>query len=919
MNKTLRQFLMAALMVVISTAAYAQGYTVKGTIVDSETGEGVFGATVVVKGENNKGAITDEQGVFRIPGVSGDITLRITSIGYTALEVSRTVNGDTDLGRIQFSPSFGDLGEIVVTSSVIDIAKQRETPIAVSTITPAEISLKIGNQEFPEIMNKTPGVYATKNGGGYGDSRLSLRGFDQRNTSFLINGQPVNDMENGWVYWSNWQGLTDVASGIQIQRGLGASRLAVPSVGGTVSIFTKAAERDAGGTVTLGVGNDGFLKTGAAINTGLNDKGWAASFLLSRWQGNGYVDNTSGEGWTYFAAIGYAPEGSKHSFNLSFLGAGQWHHQRSAWVSIRDYQNFGEEGVDPRWNTNGGTLNGEEFNMRRNFYNKPLATFNWDWEISDDVKLATSLYGSAGRGGGTGPRGNNFRNNDINVYPFRTDLTDHLLEDGRGAASRFPDGTINFDNIVAVNRSSTGGYTGGFGRGAYDGNLIGSNGFRDDGVNRAVLIRRASMNSHNWVGAISSLDINKGNWRYSVGIDLRNYVGYHYRALENLMGLDGYYSTGNNSGERIINTTIDASPFRDTGLAGPKINYYNIGYVGWQGLNGLVEYNDQSTWTAVLQAGFSNQSFQRKDFFAQPGLPLSEKVNLAGGYVKGGANYNLNSANNVFFNAGFISRQPLFDAVFPNFQNNKNLNLQNEHITSFELGYGYTSNNFDLNVNAYTTTWGNRFLERSLQNIQGDEGSAQIQDIDSRHMGIELEATYRYSNDLKFRGMISAGDWRYTKNFDAELFDQNRNPIGTGTLYTEDVKVGDAAQFTTYFEAEYRVDNFTFDLGYRFIDGLYADYSIEDDAFADPDNQGALQLPSYGLVDLGATARFDLFGKGASFRVNVNNLFNTLYIAESNTNIHATDGSTTWEGVDVLNSVWFGFGTTWNATLRWNF
>ena len=27
-------------------------------------------------------------------------------------------------------------------------------------------------------------------------------------------------MENGWVYWSNWQGLTDVASGIQLQRGL---------------------------------------------------------------------------------------------------------------------------------------------------------------------------------------------------------------------------------------------------------------------------------------------------------------------------------------------------------------------------------------------------------------------------------------------------------------------------------------------------------------------------------------------------------------------------------------------------------------------------------------------------------------------------------------------------------------------------
>ena len=112
------------------------------------------------------------------------------------------------------------LAEVVVSSGVIDVAKERETPIAVSTITAREVQLKVGNMEFPEIMNKTPGVYATKQGGGYGDSRISLRGFDQRNTSFLINGQPVNDMENGWVYWSNWAGLTEVASGIQIQRGL---------------------------------------------------------------------------------------------------------------------------------------------------------------------------------------------------------------------------------------------------------------------------------------------------------------------------------------------------------------------------------------------------------------------------------------------------------------------------------------------------------------------------------------------------------------------------------------------------------------------------------------------------------------------------------------------------------------------------
>ena len=85
------------------------------------------------------------------------------------------------------------------------------------------------------------------------------------------------------------------------------------------------------------------------------------------------------------------------------------------------------------------------------------------------------------------------------------------------------------------------------------------------------------------------------------------------------------------------------------------------------------------------------------------------------------------------------------------------------------------------------------------------------------------------------------------------------------------------------------------------------------------DNLGAVKLPSYSLIDLGTTARFELMGMDASFRINVNNLLDTEYIAESNSNIHAEDGSDTWNGVDIRNFVWFGFGRTWNASLKFNF
>lgn len=52
-----------------------------------------------------------------------------------------------------------ELDEVVVSSGVIDVAKERLTPIAFSTISKSEIDLKAGNLEFVRTFIKTPGVY----------------------------------------------------------------------------------------------------------------------------------------------------------------------------------------------------------------------------------------------------------------------------------------------------------------------------------------------------------------------------------------------------------------------------------------------------------------------------------------------------------------------------------------------------------------------------------------------------------------------------------------------------------------------------------------------------------------------------------------------------------------------------------------
>ncbi|MFB0945650.1 MAG: hypothetical protein QMB24_05825, partial [Spirosomataceae bacterium] len=320
-------------------------------------------------------------------------------------------------------------------------------------------------------------------------------------------------------------------------------------------------------------------------------------------------------------------------------------------------------------------------------------------------------------------RGRNFE-----IYPFRTDLTNANDPSTRGGLEfRTSEGLIDFDGIVRSNRSGAG-YDGPIS--TFQGQIVGSNGFRDNGVNSNVAIRRASMNSHNWYGGISKLRYETGNWTLGAGIDLRSYVGYHYRVVNDLLGLDGYYSTGNRNGNGIIVAqSVKANPIGNTGLNNrQKINYYNIGVVGWQGFNGLAEYNNGRI-SAVIQGGVSNQSFQRKDYFDFPENNTdSDVANQLGGYLKGGANFNIDEKNNVFFNAGFIQRQPIFDVVFQNFGNTVTENLENEDIRSIELGYGYTSKKLNANVNLYSTSWANRFVSRGVQ-VNGVDGVANFSGI----------------------------------------------------------------------------------------------------------------------------------------------------------------------------------------------
>jgi len=918
----MRKFLLLALLLATSTI-FAQG-TITGTVVGSEINAPLPGANVMVVG-TTIGTMTDFDGNFSLNVESTSGTIEISYIGFEKKSIKFNVTGGETkgLGKLALNPDADALGEIVVTG-IADLAKDRQTPVAVSTIRASVIQEKLGNQEFPEILSTTPSIYATKQGGGFGDSRITIRGFDTQNSAVMINGIPVNDMENGAVYWSNWAGLSDVTTAIQVQRGLGSSKLAVSSVGGTINVVTRSADKAEGGMVKASFGNDNYLKTLASYNTGLNDNGLSASFLFSRTSGDGYVNGTEFEGYNYYIGVGYKAN-ENHDFNFMLTGAPQQHNQRGYFTPLSSYLKYGKDGEpNEKYNPDFGYRNGKEFTFAGNFYHKPVTSLNWDWKISEKSKLSTSAYASFGRGGSIGSIGGINGNQSF-------------------ALPQTADGLLPIDDIFAWNSGQEvpsfatregqpiqrAVYSG---EGVYQGQYVNSgNGDRsaENGMSQ-----RSSVNSHNWFGIISNFETELSETlTLDFGADLRSYKGFHYRRLVDLMGGDVYVSNADtNNPNRFLTETYEPTIGNTLNVFKniddeEKIDYNSEGLVRWAGVFGQLEYNKDNI-SAFVQGSVSNQGFKRVDYFEE--IPANQETdweNIIGGNIKGGLNYNIDENHNVFGNIGYYSKQPLFDAVYPGNRNALNEDLKNEEVFGVELGYGFRSQYFNANVNLYRTSWADRFETTSATFFEDTpeeiRGTANLQGITQVHQGIEFDFYGRVGNKFSWNAMLSVGDWEYKGNVDANFFDDSQNPIQgaeQGTLNLDGVKVGNAAQFTASLGADYEIiNNLKVDATYRFADNLYASYDATD-ALDNPDFE-VFELPSFGLLDLGVSYGVNLGDNKLGFRVNMNNVTDNIYISESNTNIlegeRASDVS--YDGVNTRNNVFFGWGRTWNASVSYKF
>lgn len=940
MNKKL---LTAIFFFFITFQAISQNGIVSGRVFDQNSNESLIGVNILYG--KGLGTVTDINGKYKLQLPYGEYTLQVSYVGYTNQDVKVVVSK---------LPLVVDISLFTITLSevniVADVARQRETPVAFSNISPLKLQEQLAGRDIPMLLNSTPGVYSSQMGGGDGDARITIRGFSARNVGVLLDGVPVNDMENGIVYWSNWFGLDNVTRSIQIQRGLGASKLALPSVGGTVNIITKGIDERKGGVLKQEIGNDGFFNTSFGYNSGKLKSGFGFTLAASYKQGDGWVNHAWTKGYFLYGKIDKSI--GKHILSFAAYGAPQSHAQRSynlpaavynkewaekngvdstdltrykpsAWknnafsydqgvkfnqhwgeyetYTINNYNVYSPEGVPLADTISRGSFASK--NERVNEYFKPQFTLKDFWTVSNKLSISNIAYLSLGTGGGIRAK------NNLTVLP-----------NGQMDIQSMYD----YNSFHTITKLDT----------FYSKTLRSAGNF---------LIERK--NNHKWFGLLST-----ANYYFTPeitmagGFDIRSYQGSHFEEIYDLVGAD-YVKDASDQSMSYLNPDGTFDFKKAMRYKGDKINYYNDGIVRWGGLFYQAEYKKDKL-TSFINATIARTAYKRVDYFKPDSLQETAWKYINGFTLKVGANYNLTKNFSTFVNLGYLNKAPRFNNVFDN--NNKLFReIKNEVVQAVEMGIAYRSPAFSANLNAYFTNWLNKPVDYapavniteyipdpnnpdSLIAGQSAVYYANINGLAALHKGIEVDFAWVITDKLRMQGLFSLGDWKWNSADTVRVQDDNGKTVLKQYLNAKGLHVGDAAQFQLGAELRYEpIKDLYFSGNITYFDKYYSNFDPMSYDQASPANSANFDengnpvdpwlIPSFYLIDFHAGYNYKInFRYKLQFRLNVLNAMDAIYVADADDN--SRNIGQPFNSHDARSAaVFFGLGRRYTVSVAFQF
>ena len=213
-----------------------EGYMISGHVIEKSTEENIPFATVLIVG-TDKGTMSNEVGQFQFKELAeGSYTLRVSAVGYKALEKTIVVGGEY-MAVVHFPLEEENfmVDEVVVSASRSEVSR-RDAPVVVSVLSPILFET-VNSTDLAKSLNFQSGLRVENNCQNCGFPQVRINGLDGPYSQILINSRPIISALGG-VYGLE-QIPTNMIDRVEVVRGGGSALFGANAVGGTINIITK--------------------------------------------------------------------------------------------------------------------------------------------------------------------------------------------------------------------------------------------------------------------------------------------------------------------------------------------------------------------------------------------------------------------------------------------------------------------------------------------------------------------------------------------------------------------------------------------------------------------------------------------------------------------------------------------------------
>jgi TonB-linked SusC/RagA family outer membrane protein len=269
-----KKLLILVTVLAFPVLAFAQSGSLTGTVTDSETGESLPGATIMLV-ELNRGTASDIQGRFTLDNVpAGTYTLRVSFVGYSRYQTSVSIGTTATTVDVALNPDRFGLDEIVVTG-VLGDTEARRTPFTVGRVTSRDLEMVPSVTPASALRGKVPGVSIVQGSGQPGSApSVVLRGI----TSISESNAPLYIVDGVILGASNVDIESLDIESIEVVKGAAAASLyGSRAANGVINIRTKRGANLTDGTTRITVRNEyGFSSLENKVGVNMSHP-WATS------------------------------------------------------------------------------------------------------------------------------------------------------------------------------------------------------------------------------------------------------------------------------------------------------------------------------------------------------------------------------------------------------------------------------------------------------------------------------------------------------------------------------------------------------------------------------------------------------------------------------------------------------------------